>query len=77
MIDGSISNDIIVPDINKKTYHIQHVYNVVSYQILENWFCNKIEKLNLKNNVLMLMVYIKNIKKLVKFAALFRASTSK
>ena len=58
---GSISNDIIVRVIStKKTYHIQHIYVVVSYQILKNYFCNKMEKLNLKTGVLILMVYIKN-----------------
>ena len=55
------------------TYHIQYVY-IISYQILKNKFCNKMEKLNLKTDGLMLMVYIK---KLMKFEVLFRASTGK
>ena len=58
----------------KMTYHIQYVYIEVSYQILKNKFCNKMEKLNLKTDGLMLMVYIK---KLMKFEVLFRASTGK
>ena len=35
LIRGGISNDITVRDVNKKTYHIQHVYIVISYQILK------------------------------------------
>ena len=42
------------------TFHIQHVYILVSYQILENKFRSKMEKLNLKSDVLMFMVYIKS-----------------
>ena len=58
----------------KMTYHIQYVYIEVSYQILKNKFCNKMEKVNLKTDGLMLLVYVK---KLMKFVVLFRASTGK
>ena len=67
LIHDSISNNIIVCDINKKTYHTQHVYFVVSYKILGNQFGKKMEKLNLKIDVLMLMVYIKNSSNLLYF----------
>ena len=36
LIHGGISNDITARDVNKKTYHIQHVYIVISYQILKD-----------------------------------------
>ena len=61
---------IISPEVLKKIYHIQHVCLVQSSRILENQFLNKIRKLNLKTDGLMLMIYIKKSSNLQQFLGL-------